>query len=354
MSKHFKDNGIKAVAVHSGNTEHSVDRQQAIQALEQEKLEVIFAVDIFNEGVDIPSLDTVMFLRPTESFIVFLQQLGRGLRKYPDKEYLTVLDFIGNYKRAHYIPALLAGENPLRETRATYKPQDKDYPADCYVQFDFRLLDLFREMAKSDPLPKRMKDEYQRIKEEFGRRPTRIDMYHRSDIPIREYLKQGWLAWLNRIGDITQEESTWLGTPTEDFLVEIEKTSMSKAYKMPTIGALLSNGEISKQVSLESIGQDFMDFYVNYPLHQKDLRDKSNRNWHKWDVSKFANLARKRPVHFLSNSGRFFHYDEINKVFYLDDSLDQYLSSALAEHVKDILDYKTIQYFRRRFREDED
>jgi len=182
MAQHFAQQGIKAAAVHSGPPSiYSMERKQAVTALEEGKLEVIFAVDIFNEGVDIPSLDTVMFLRPTESFIVFLQQLGRGLRKDQNKDHLTVLDFIGNYKRAHYIPALLAGENPLKETRSTYRIQDKEYPDQCQVQFDFRLIDLFKEMAKSDPLPKRMKDEYLRIKEELGKcpsRPTYFDMEH--------------------------------------------------------------------------------------------------------------------------------------------------------------------------------
>ena len=355
MANYFTDNGVRAVAVHSGDQSNAnvMDRKLAVQDLEQGKLDVIFAVDIFNEGVDIPALDTVMFLRPTESFIVFLQQLGRGLRKYKDKEYLTVLDFIGNYKRAHYIPALLAGENPLKETRAAYNPQANEYPDECHVQFDFNLLDLFREMAKSDPLDKRMKDEYCRIKEDLGRRPTRADMYYRADIPIREYLKDGWLAWLNSIEELTEVEREWVGTPAEEFLQDIERTSMSKAYKMPTIGSLLGNGTISKRVSMQTIGQNFMDFYVNTPLHQKDLRDKSNRNWPEWQVDKFTNLARKNPVHFLSKSSTFFHYDEINKVFYLDDSLDRYLGPALAEHVKDILDYKTTYYFRRRFREDD-
>ena len=114
MAEYFVKQGVNAAAVHSGTpgSPHTLDRHSAVEALEKGELKVIFAVDIFNEGVDIPSVDTVMFLRPTESYVIFLQQLGRGLRKYAGKDYLTVIDFIGNYKRAHYIPLLLAGENP--------------------------------------------------------------------------------------------------------------------------------------------------------------------------------------------------------------------------------------------------
>ena len=72
---------------------------------DDESLEIIFAVDLLNEGVDIPGINMVLFLRPTESSTIFIQQLGRGLRKYPDKEYLTVLDFIGNsYERSVQLP----------------------------------------------------------------------------------------------------------------------------------------------------------------------------------------------------------------------------------------------------------
>ena len=77
-----------------------MDRTEAIEKLESGKIKVIFSVDMFNEGVDIPSVDMVMFLRPTESPVVFLQQLGRGLRRSKGKEYLNVLDFIGNYEKA--------------------------------------------------------------------------------------------------------------------------------------------------------------------------------------------------------------------------------------------------------------
>ena len=90
-------------------------RVEFIKKLEDENdpLEVIFTVDIFNEGVDIPSINTVLFLRPTNSPIVFIQQLGRGLRKHKNKEFLTVLDFIGNHKKAYLIALALAGNKAI-------------------------------------------------------------------------------------------------------------------------------------------------------------------------------------------------------------------------------------------------
>lgn len=96
MAKEFCKRGVKSVAVYSNaNGEFSGDRNQSIEKLKNQEMQVIFSVDMFNEGVDIASLDMIMFLRPTESPTVFLQQLGRGLRTYKGKEYVNVLDFIG-------------------------------------------------------------------------------------------------------------------------------------------------------------------------------------------------------------------------------------------------------------------
>ena len=94
MAKVFNDAGIPAVAV-SGETAQ-VARQQALADLRARRVNVVFAVDLFNEGLDIPDIDTVLFLRPTESATVFLQQFGRGLRRTTDKAVLTALDFVGH------------------------------------------------------------------------------------------------------------------------------------------------------------------------------------------------------------------------------------------------------------------
>ena len=110
-----------------------------------------------------------MFLRPTESPIVFLQQLGRGLRRSKGKEYLNVLDFIGNYEKAGRVRYLLTGKN--KEEKQNYSPADKtDYPDDCFVDFDMKLIDLFAEMdKKQQSLKDQIKKEYFRIKELLGR-----------------------------------------------------------------------------------------------------------------------------------------------------------------------------------------
>lgn len=109
MSEQFNLRGINSITL-TGND--SVDeRTKCIKKLESndDELEVIFTVDIFNEGVDIPSVNTVLMLRPTNSPIVFIQQLGRGLRKHESKEFLTVLDFIGNHNKAFLIAIALNG-----------------------------------------------------------------------------------------------------------------------------------------------------------------------------------------------------------------------------------------------------
>ncbi|HEV8658377.1 MAG TPA: DEAD/DEAH box helicase family protein, partial [Thermoanaerobaculia bacterium] len=97
MAQRFRSAGIPSEAV-LGTTD-SEDRDRALRRLRDGEINCLFAVDIFNEGVDVPQVDTVMFLRPTESALIFLQQLGRGLRRARDKHCLTVLDFIGNANR---------------------------------------------------------------------------------------------------------------------------------------------------------------------------------------------------------------------------------------------------------------
>lgn len=142
MAMEFSKRGIPSAAVYSGASgAYAEERNAAIEKLKSGKIRVIFSVDMFNEGVDIPSVDMVLFLRPTESSVVFLQQLGRGLRRSAGKEYLTVLDFIGNYEKAGNVRRFLTGN--VGSASMSYRPSDREgIPDDC-------LIDLFAEMDKN-------------------------------------------------------------------------------------------------------------------------------------------------------------------------------------------------------------
>jgi len=136
MARKFRDAGIPALAVSAHSPEG--ERRNALQRLKSRDVNVLFAVDLFNEGIDVPEIDTVLFLRPTESATVFLQQLGRGLRRAEGKDCLTVLDFIGTQHRlfrfdARY-RALLRGSG----TGVTRQiKEDFPYlPSGCSTQLD--------------------------------------------------------------------------------------------------------------------------------------------------------------------------------------------------------------------------
>ena len=90
-------------------------REKVVKQLEDGKLEYILTVDIFNEGIDIPSVNQVVMLRNTQSSIIFVQQLGRGLRKHKSKDYVTIIDFIGNYKNNYLIPIALFGDKSMNK-----------------------------------------------------------------------------------------------------------------------------------------------------------------------------------------------------------------------------------------------
>lgn len=176
MAGEFSRRGVPSAAVYSdAGGEYAEARDTAIEKLKNGEIRIIFSVDMFNEGVDITSVDMVMFLRPTESPVVFLQQLGRGLRRCKGKEYLNVLDFIGNYEKAGQAPHLLRGNLHLDGMTAERLCEDLDFPDGCMVDFDLRLIDLFQEMARRNQTVKeRIRSAYYHVKELLGKVPNRM------------------------------------------------------------------------------------------------------------------------------------------------------------------------------------
>ena len=136
LSKQFNELGYRTLAI-SGADSDAV-RDDAIAKLESGELEYLFSVDILNEGVDIPTVNQVIMLRRTDSSIVFVQQLGRGLRKADDKEYTLVLDFIGNYQKNFFVPVALSGDKTFNKDklRRIVHEGDTVVPGCSTVSFD--------------------------------------------------------------------------------------------------------------------------------------------------------------------------------------------------------------------------
>ena len=136
MSRYFNEHGIPSMFL----TGHSPDeeRRNAKNDLISGKVRFIFVVDIYNEGVDIPEVNTVLFLRPTESLTIFLQQLGRGLRLAEDKECLTVLDFIGQANKKYNFEDKFAAllSNTTRNVTKEIKDGFTSVPKGCYIQLE--------------------------------------------------------------------------------------------------------------------------------------------------------------------------------------------------------------------------
>ena len=361
MAKEFCERGIPSAAVYSNaNGTYSEERGKAIEKLKSGEIRVIFSVDMFNEGVDITSVDMVMFLRPTESPIVFLQQLGRGLRRSKGKEYLNVLDFIGNYEKAGRVRFLLTGRTLGKNEY--YNPADRSvFPDDCLIDFDMKLIDLFSEMDKKHlKIKDQIRNEYYRVKELLGRIPSRMDLFtymdddiyrvaitHSKDNPFKRYLD-----FRKELGELSEGENILYSGIGREFINLIENTNMSKVYKMPVLMAFYNHGNIRSQVSEEELLDSWKEFFS------------TGTNWKDLDTGityeKYCSISDKEhikkilqmPVHFLQESGKgFFVKKEGTALALKEDLTDVILQPAFGEQMKDVIEYRAMDYYRRRYEE---
>ena len=152
MARHFTRHGIAAVAVWGDSPR--AEREAALRNLAEGRVKAVFSVDLFNEGVDVPPVDTVLMLRPTESPTLFLQQLGRGLRKTPGKPFCTVLDFVGTHRREFRFDrrfrALLGGTR--RDVERAVLLRFPFLPAGCHIQLDEKASEIvLRSLREAIP-----------------------------------------------------------------------------------------------------------------------------------------------------------------------------------------------------------
>lgn len=257
----------------SGKTSEE-ERQRAFERLamneeEADKsnipLDYIFSVEILNEGVDIVEVNQVIMLRPTESPIVFIQQLGRGLRKAAGKEFVVVLDFIGNYSNNFMIPIALSGDRSYNSDtiRKYVISGNNTIPGASTVHFDEIAKDkIFASIDKIKGMKTIIRDSYVSLKNRLGRVPYLLDFYENGEVDplviIREY--KTYQAFLE-----SMERENYQGKLTGDEITTLEylsKTVLSGArpYELEILRKLLKEGT----VNFEKFDNDFA---VTYGYH---------------------------------------------------------------------------------------
>lgn len=253
MANFAQDRGLRAVAVHSGDT--SAPRASALQALENGDLDIVFAVDMFNEGVDVPSIDTVLMLRPTESPVVWLQQLGRGLRRSADKTHLAVIDYIGNHRifltKLRTLLQVSAGDGALRLALERFGDKLIQFPAGCEVTYDLQSLDILRSLIRQPRDGEELAAFYRDFRERHGTRPTASEVQHAGFNPGRTG-HAGWLGFVADMGDLSEgQRAAWIAHRA--LLDEIETTRMTRSYKMLVLRAMIEAGAFPGQIAMNDL-----------------------------------------------------------------------------------------------------
>jgi superfamily II DNA or RNA helicase/HKD family nuclease/predicted house-cleaning noncanonical NTP pyrophosphatase (MazG superfamily) len=269
MAKAFQSAGIAALALHSKS--NAEDRATAVARLSKGDLAILFTVDLFNEGVDIPCVDLVLFLRPTESMTVFLQQLGRGLRLSEGKERLTVIDLIGNHRNAEFKLPFLVGledddvEAPRRalgELRQMMRGQRPPrLPAGIEIEIEELAVEKLEQVVKAGATQKVLLAEaFRDLRKLMGRRPTLPELDRQGRFCAAHYLRRStWGSWygvLRTLDGLTTEEVE-VEAECGEFLKEVETTAMTKSFKMVVLRSLLDEGCLTSGMPVREIARYF-------------------------------------------------------------------------------------------------
>jgi superfamily II DNA or RNA helicase/HKD family nuclease len=195
LSERLNLRGYRTLALSGEDSQEK--REDAIDRLvsntRSDYLQYILTVDIFNEGVDIPEINQVVLLRPTQSPIVFVQQLGRGLRKSQDKEYVVILDFIGNYKNNFMIPIALSGDRSYNKDniRRYVLEGERIIPGSSTIHFDeISKKQIFASIDKLSGIKTFIKESYKNLKYKLNRTPLLMDFLSNHEVDPLVILKE--------------------------------------------------------------------------------------------------------------------------------------------------------------------
>ena len=347
LSDYFNKQGHKTVPLHSKQV--NVSRNKAIKMLEKGEIEAIFTVDLFNEGVDIPSVDTLLFVRPTESLTVFTQQIGRGLRLHDHKEKCVIIDLIGNYRNAD-IKLSVFDTNP--DDKKKQKVIEPTVPQLCSFDLDVKVVNLLKEMArKNHPRKQKLYDDYMALKQELGRRPSYLELHLKGGSESTVYKQEfksyvGFLLWAGELSEREQQ----VFQRYESWIVEVEKTAMSKSYKMVVLKVMLDRGADHwfQPITPSEAARGFHQFLTEKEYRKRiDLSDKAGKQLWEYNEDKVSSLIARMPMTKWSGSSKGLITFE-NNSFQLNFDIAEEDREMLYQWTKEICEYRLHQYFERK------
>ena len=349
MRDFFSEAGLRTAAVHSGV---GADRRSlSLEALGKGELDVVFAVDMFNEGIDVPEIDTVFMLRPTESKVIWLQQLGRGLR-WAEGKVLQVLDYIGNHRVFRVKPEVLfevlMGIGPGRGevARALEKVRlgEAILPVGCEVTYELETLDILDSVIGKVPERSQLETYYDDFRSVNGRRPDAVELYEAGYDP-KSISPQTWLQFVG-----AQEPSwraaqrPWLEGQVGQFLESLERTPMTKSYKMLLLSAVLKEGCLPGSIGISELTTAFIQQVFRSPRWRNDVAIDLN------DVAQVRKLLIKNPIsNWCEGKGTggvtYFAFD--GGVFRFLPSVSDVHKESFQGWVQEIIDWRLSEYVSR-------
>ncbi|MBU6277594.1 MAG: DEAD/DEAH box helicase, partial [Planctomycetes bacterium] len=268
--------GVRAAAVFSGAGGDS--RPESLEAFRAGALDALCVVDLFNEGIDLPQVDRVVMLRPTESKIVFLQQLGRGLRAAPGKTRLDVVDFVGNHRvfasrLVHLLSLVPPADGSPGATFAALKAWlaggAAELPAGCVLDVEVeakRLLEQFLPRGKAAVV-----EAYRALRAELGRRPTPSELFHAGYLPLTVSAEHGtWFGFCAAEGDLDAAEGAVVAAHGA-WLSMLQTTNLNKSYKMVVLRVLLDHDSLWTGMVIADLAAACRAFLEHHPALRADL-----------------------------------------------------------------------------------
>ncbi|MEX0687146.1 MAG: DEAD/DEAH box helicase family protein, partial [Pirellulales bacterium] len=344
--------GVAAAAVFSDGSAAtggpvSDPRMASLAAFVEGRLDALCVVDLFNEGVDIPLVDRVVMLRPTESKILFLQQLGRGLRSAEGKSRLEVIDFVGNHRvfasRLMHLFALVPAADDAAEAtnchaflKAFLANAPPALPPGCLVDIDLEAKDLLARLAPQTG--SRVVEAYRDLRADLARRPTMTELFHRGYNP--RTLPPECTTWFDFVaaeGDATALEAECLGQ-FRDWFVMLATTRMTKSFKMVLLRVLLDSDALFSGMPIPELAAKCREFLMAHEFLRRDIADAASGQPVEMSPRKWLASWRKFPIAIWmqEQEGRSWftiHDDSLRVAFECDERLRATVESMSGELV---------------------